>query len=198
MEGSWGSFMLFSAILDLPNGQRFWCGSQTPHCDPPHHPVTAEQVMSTWDTRIKAAPTAIPVQKASVSPHYHAYDVDLEGLGKSKENNFVLSKMGTFLTWELGTWTAQHLGTHLGFKKSLSGNTKIQTAYQSCFLLCPLLWVFSPFSESHTVPETRGRVKKPSEICQCQIFFFPLNCRLLSAFQQFNFASVDVLPSPFY
>lgn len=83
------------------------------------------------DMRIKAAPPAMPVQKASASPHYHGYDEDLEGLAKTKEKNFVLSKMSTFLTWDLGTWIAQHLGTHLGFKKSLSGNTEIQAAYQS-------------------------------------------------------------------
>jgi len=90
----------------------------------------------------------MPYQKASASPCYHTCNKVLEGLGKSKEKIFVLSKIRTFLTWDLGTWTAQHLGTHVGFRKSVSGNAKIQAAYHSCCLLCLLLWVFR-LSVSH-------------------------------------------------
>ena len=118
----------------------------------------------TGQERCKAARAAVPDQKASASPHDHACDEALEGLGKSKEKDFCSSKIGTFLRWDLGTWTA--LGNPFGIWKSLSGNTSSISKLLSA--VPPALGI-SPFCEPQAVPETHGRVEKPCEICQYQI-----------------------------
>lgn len=116
---------------------------------PPHCPITPGRATGTQDTRgtrrheqLYQIRKPVPLLMiALVMKPFRVWE-------NPRRWTFVRSKVGMFLTWDLGTCTAQHLGTHLGFRKSLSGNTEIQAAYQSCFLLCLLLWVFH-FSVNH-------------------------------------------------
>lgn len=116
------------------------------------HVLTFPTVTSDGHTRhvrSKAAYSAVPDQKTNTSPD--TITIVMKPLGVWENPRrwiFVLSKIGTFLTQDLDTLTAQHLLTHLEFRKPLLGNTEIQAAYQNCFLPCLLLWVFH-LSVSH-------------------------------------------------
>lgn len=106
-------------------------------------------------------------QHLSSLSHYEVPEV----FGKNKEEVFVLSKISTFLTCNLGTQTAQHLGTPLGCRKSLSGNTEIQVAHQSCFPPCLLIQVF------HLSGNHRQILKLMVGLKSLMRFFFFLNLK---------------------
>lgn len=168
MEHGRGRFTLFSAILDLLKGQRFWCVPQTPRSDPPHRPVTAGRVMGTRDTR-GARQHAQPCQtrKPVPLPIIRLVMKLLRAWENPKRRFLFFPRQARFLH---GIWAPGQHSTWAPIWDLGSLCQEIQKYRQhikAAFCRAPTLGI-SLFCEPQAVPETHGRVQKPCEICQYQ------------------------------